>query len=254
MFALARRLPRIFVPPDWLTADTVYLREDILHRIRDVLRLKVGDAFSLLDNSGYAFIATIVKKGKSEWEARVKGKIAIKTELPTKITVVQSLIRQEKCEQVIRMCTEAGVWSICFAPSQRSIIRWAEEKFPRLQKRWQDIAREEAEVAFRAIHPRIHLFSSFREAFAFSPQPRYILYEGENLPFFSSVLKPGCLPAQLSLFVGPEGGFSPQEIAYFQKEKAHLISLGPRILRTEYAAFFALSSISTLLSSQSIPP
>ncbi|MFN4182130.1 MAG: RsmE family RNA methyltransferase [bacterium] len=249
LITLVRRLPRLFIPPEWIRGESVYLREDILHRIRDVLRLKVGDGLSLLNNTGYAFIVTLVKEGKSEWEGRVEGKVEVHTELPSRITVVQSIIRQEKCEEVIRMCTGAGAWRISFVPAQRSIIRWTREKILRLQRRWQEIAREEAEIAFRAIYPCIHLFSSFAEAFPFSPEPRYILYEGENLPSFSSVLSPASLPAEMSLIVGPEGGFTREEIAYFQEERGQLITLGPRILRTEYAGFFALSWISALFSS-----
>ncbi len=244
-----RELPRFFLPPAWIQQDWVSLKADSLRQIRNVLRLASGDWICVLDNTGSAYVCQIIEEGKGEWKARIEASVALKTEAGVGITVIQSLLRAEKSELVIRQCTQAGVSHIIFAPTHRSFIRWEEQKISEREERWQKIAKEEAELACRAVYPTVRIFHSYEEALHSSEFPRLLLYEGENLPLLASVIGELKYPPSLSILVGPEGGFTKQEVEQMCGKGILLVSLGPRILRSEFAAFYALAQILSLYRS-----
>jgi 16S rRNA (uracil1498-N3)-methyltransferase len=118
----------------------------------------------------------------------------------------------------------------------------AEEKTARLMR----IAEEAAKQCGRGILPRVSVPVSFEQAVALSKESELSLfcYEGEGTESLKSILQENKTVKSIAVFVGSEGGFSPDEAAYALSQKLRLTNLGPRILRCETAPDYVLSSIS----------
>ncbi len=256
----ARALPRFFVAPEELAQGV--LPDRITHQVRHVLRLREGDLLCLLDGTGLAHYVRLQQAGRALRFERL-GSEPLTTELPVAIAVLQALIRAEKAEQVVRLCTAVGASRILFAPSERSLIEWDASKREARQQRWQVIAREEAELACRALYPTVQILPDWTTAFETLPPPRLLLDEWAGAPSLVATVRqlglpvPGATHTQaeeedrgwLSLIVGPEGGFTPHEREQMvANEGCQPVSLGPRVLRTETAAFYALAQIAALLT------
>ncbi|GIV06536.1 MAG: ribosomal RNA small subunit methyltransferase E [Fimbriimonadales bacterium] len=236
-----RALPRFFVSPAVLEARV--LPDEIAHQVRHVLRLRSGDWICLLDGTGGVFLAML------DDDTRIADlhPSTLETELPFRITVLQSFVRSEKAETVVRLCVQGGAAALSFAPSNRSVVHWDAQKQARYATRWQKIAQEEAELACRAYLPRVRLFDNWRHAFVSLPRPVFVLDEWEGALLLKQRCRRMPLPSTLSLVVGPEGGFSPAERDWMAAQpETYAASLGARVLRTEHAAFYALAQIATL--------
>jgi len=236
----ARALPRFFIAPEALL--TGELPHEIAHQVRRVLRLREGDIICLLDGIGKAYFARL---HGNEAQFELIGQEQLATEPPLKMSVLQALVRNEKAEQVVRLCTAAGANQILFAPAERSLVEWGEAKRRARQQRWQVIAREEAELACRARYPLVQILPDWWSAIEQLPPPRLLLDEWADV----RPLREGLLKEQaLSIIVGPEGGFTPRERQMMTQQYECLpVSLGARVLRVEIAAFYALAQLEALL-------
>jgi len=226
----------------------------LTHQIRNVLRLKPGDRVILLDNSGWEYQ---VELSEVRWE-RVAGQILQKSlvasEPRTKITLYQSLLRARAFESVLQKCTEVGVVAFVPVVAARCIISSLEDIGEKKLERWRRIILEAAEQSRRGrlpvLRPALLLRQAWQEAerggLTIVPWeeagPREPAQEKSN--GLRSLLR-GAQPRPFSvnLFIGPEGGFSPQEIDQGQRYGAFPVTLGPRILRAETAGLVAASTI-----------
>lgn len=242
-----RALPRFFVAPEVLEAGL--LPEAVAHQVHRVLRLREGDTVCLLDGQGHAHIVELTGKGRF----RALHRQPLPTEPSLQVVVLQALIRHEKLELAIRLCVQAGASALWVAPSARSLVKLDSSKLPARQERWQKIATEEAELAYRAFRPQIRLFEGWHEAYRALPRPVLILDEWESSQTLPALInrwraQAEPLPATLSLVVGPEGGFASEERAQMhQAPETYPVSLGARVLRTETAGFYALAQLWAIL-------
>ncbi len=240
-----RALPRFFVSEETLKAGT--LPDPVAHQVAHVLRLRAGDPLCLLDGNGGVFVAHLREGGRFQ----VVEQVSPPPEPPIAITLLQALVRPEKVEQVIRLGVQGGVSALWIAPSERSVARLEPSKQPSRLIRWQKIATEEAELAYRARVPEVRFLGEWRQAFQSLPRPVWVLDEWEGTLPLSQCLT-AVSTATLSLVVGPEGGFSPHEREWMQSQPdCRAVSLGTRVLRTESAGFYALAQIWALMEAYS---
>ncbi len=255
------------------------LPPDIAHQVRHVLRLREGDIICLLDNTGWAYHVRL-QSAAHPVRFTVVEREQLATELPIEVYILQAMVRAEKAEQVVRLCTAGGAVQILFAPAERSLVTLDADKRATRERRWQSIAREEAEVACRARYPAIQIVGDWFSAMERLPHPRLLLDEHEGVPLLSAVLSQLLVPSSpqppspeasgeggasplspsggeglgvraLTLIIGPEGGFTPHEREPMISEYACIpVSLGDRVLRTEMAAFYALAQTALLLESR----
>jgi len=236
-----RALPRFFVPP--ATLETRMLPDAVAHQVYRVLRLSAGDWICLLDGAGGIYLAQLGESGRIE----TLQPSALATELPFAVTVLQALARPEKAETAIRLCVQAGAQAIWLAPSERSVAQLEPAKQHSRAARWQRIAQEEAELACRARLPEVRFLPDWAQAFQSLSRPVLVLDEWEGATPLKLRARRMPLPDALSLVVGPEGGFSPDERAWMQQQPdAYAVSLGARVLRTEHAACYALAQLAAL--------
>ncbi len=226
---------RFFLPEDWLADGTVTITGRLVHRLRHVLRLGAGDNIIVLDNSGWEYEVELQKVDSSKVAGRVIRKSLAVAEPRTKITLYQALLKGNNFEFVLQKCTEIGVAGFVPVICERCV---AGEPDGRRLSRWRSIIVEAAEQSRRGKLPTLHKPISFTEACRSASGVSLLPWEVEKAQGISDVLRvhhqTEKIP-QFSIFIGPEGGFSPHEIGVAQSSGVEPVSLGPRILRAETA-------------------
>lgn len=237
---------RFFVPARWLEKENVTITGPLVHRLRNVLRLKAGAHVILLDNSGWEHEMEIDKVSTQRIEGRVLHKGLSTGEPRTKITLYQALLKLDKFEWILQKATELGLVGFVPVISERCIIGSLEEVSKTKTERWWRILMAAAEQSGRGRLPNLRaamLFSSACEEAARGGMT-LIPWEEERQQSLSSILKAAEQPPfSINLFVGPEGGFTSEELVQAQRYGAVPVTLGPRILRAETAGLVAATAI-----------
>jgi 16S rRNA (uracil1498-N3)-methyltransferase len=235
-------MQRFFIPADWIQQNSVTITGEPLRQIGFVLRLKPSDRIIVLDNSGREFEVEIERITKEQATGKVIGKKNGTGEPRVKITLYQALLKSDKFELVLQKGVELGITDFVPFISERCVSR--KESDAKIE-RWQKIIREAAEQSERVILPVLHPLVSFEEACRLVKQPALLLWEEEKSISLKQTLQnpPFKNALELSLFVGPEGGFPESEKELAKQNGIAVASLGKRILRAETAGLAAVSAI-----------
>jgi len=237
---------RFFVPASWLEKEQVIITGPLVHRLRNVLRLKAGDHFILLDNSGWEHEAEITYVSTQRIESQVLHKTLATGEPRTKITLYQALLKLNKFEWVLQKGTELGLVGFVPMISQSCMIGSLEDISKTKLERWWRILMEAAEQSRRGRMPTLRAAMVFSSACEDAARGGLTLipWEEEKEQNLSSILRAAKQPPfSINLFIGPEGGFTPEEVAKAHRYGAVPITLGPRILRAETAGLVAATAI-----------
>jgi len=219
-------LHRFFVRPDEISGERFPLPDEVGYQVRRVLRLRDGDRFVLLDGNGEA--ATVRLAGD---ECLVEERGPAGGEPAHRLTIWQALLRGDHLEPVVRHATEIGVAAFRLFISERCVAR---EISPRRLERLQTIAREAAEQSERGRVPEVVAPVPFAEVLA---TPSVLLYARGDGPRLSALDPPQ------GLVIGPEGGFTLDEVAAAKQAGLTMATLGPRILRSESVALAAAAVV-----------
>jgi 16S rRNA (uracil1498-N3)-methyltransferase len=226
-------LHRFFLPPDAVRGDDVIFPAETSRQIERVLRLKSGDRVIALDGSGTEYEVLLKTVGAATAGA-VEAIHQNEAEPAIHLTLYQGLLKGSKLELVLQKCTEVGVSRFVPVTTARAIP--AEPSASR-RGRFESIVREAAEQSRRGKIPEIvdtvRLQDALEEACAAGST--IFLWEEERAIRLEDLSFAG-QEAHISLFVGPEGGFTADEAAAARLAGAHCVTLGPRILRAETAA------------------
>ena len=233
---------RFFIPKDCLEQDNVIITGEPVRQISYVLRLKPTDRIVVLDNSGWEFEVEIERITKEQVNGKVISRNPPQGEPGIKITLYQALLKSDKFELVLQKGVELGVFVFTPFISERCITR--KESAGKIE-RWGKIIQEAAEQSERLILPILRPLISFEEACRSVKQPALLLWEEEKSVFLKQTLQnpPFREAAELSLFVGPEGGFPESEKKLAEENGIAVASMGHRILRAETAGLAAISAI-----------
>ncbi|MFQ5886813.1 MAG: RsmE family RNA methyltransferase [Anaerolineae bacterium] len=246
-------LHRFFIPPEWLQGEGVEITGPLTHQMRNVLRLKPGDRVILLDNSGWEYQVELGEVSRERVAGQILQKSLVASEPRTKITLYQSVLRGRAFESVLQKCTEVGVVAFVPVVAARCIISSLEDIRENKLERWRRITLEAAEQSRRGrlpvLRPALLLRQAWQEASGGGLTIVPWEEAGPGMPAqrnksLRSLLR-GAEPTPFSvnLFIGPEGGFTPQEIEQGERYGAVPVTLGPRILRAETAGLVAASVI-----------
>lgn len=222
---------RFFVRPESIAGDSVTLTAEQRRQISTVLRLRPGDSIIVLDNTGMEYDVRLTDE-----DGVIERRRPNRAEPPVALSLYQGLLKGAKLELVLQKGTELGVRRFVPVLTARSV---AGEPGKEKARRYEAIVREAAEQSGRGCLPVIDRPLAFPDALhdALERGPALLPWEGEQ----STRLEPGDLPAhgELSLIVGPEGGFTAAEVDQARGAGARIVTLGPRILRAETAAIVA---------------
>lgn len=206
-----------------------------------VLRLGVGDCVVVLFDNGMEYEVVLDEVNRSRVQGVVRAQRYASGEPMVELALFVSLTQREKFEWILQKCTEAGVSLFCPYVSSRSLTQETsavEAKYVR----WNHILREAAEQSGRGRVPRLRPPLRFAQALhevRNSNGLALIFWEGEGGISLRAMLADVPFCGKVSLFIGPEGGFSEEEIRQAQAFGLYPVSLGRRILRMETAALAA---------------
>lgn len=220
---------RFYIGSDQLSGDDVQLNAEQAHQVRNVLRLRAGDQVRVFDGRGpvdHVVELTDATRG------RIVGQRPQAPEAATRLVVYPALLQRDKFEPVLQKLTEIGVAAIAPTITERSLVR--EPPDERRMQRWRSILREATEQCGRGVLPDLLPTQSLPAALAGAQGLRVMAYERERQCTVRLALQQR--PATVALFVGPEGGFGPVEVECARRSGAALVTLGPRVLRTETAS------------------
>lgn len=230
-----------------------------------MLRLKQGALLTVFDTQGQGFEATLVspsagnKKGEqAQAQIRIDQAYAVTSESNCHITLIQCLCKSDKMDWIIQKTTELGINEIVPVNSDYSDIKIPTAKLEKRRQHWQGIATHASEQSKRHRIPFIHPISShptpLLEAIARQSHDLIIALEPKATMLLSEMASksaPSDHPSlainpSITLIIGPEGGFSQQELDSLQQHHVKQCSLGPRVLRAETAAIIATGLIQSI--------
>jgi 16S rRNA (uracil1498-N3)-methyltransferase len=237
-------LNRFFVSTSDFEGDRVRLSREQAHQVRQVLRLGPGDAIVVLDDRGAEYDVTLTMVTPKEAAGRVTSTRDAAGEPTVQLTLLQSLLIREKFEWVLQKATEVGVAQFVPVLTARSLVRTKQIKENKLD-RWRRIVVEAAEQSRRGRIPRIEPAILLGDVFS-----RYVGFDrvliaapSQTTTLHDALLGIGHKDPSIALMVGPEGGFTDEEVTMAHEKGAIPVGLGPRILRTETAAVVASALI-----------
>ena len=247
-------MPRFFIDPSAVNGDTVTLTGENARHASYSLRLAPGDRIKVCDQQT-AYLCEMVSFDGETATARILSADPIDTEPPFVARLYQALPKGDKLDTVIQKAVECGVGEIIPFESSRCIVRAKPEAEGRKTERRCRIAEEAAKQCGRGVIPSVRPTVSFAEALkaARSADLALFCYEGQEVTPLPAILEmagpaletaraDGRVP-EIAIFVGSEGGFSPEEAAAAREAGFAMTGLGKRILRTETASGFVLSCL-----------
>ncbi len=239
-------MPRFFIKKDDISGKVACISGDDARHIARSLRMAVGDSVTLCDGEGRDYLAILSKIRDEECLCDITEEQAAVSESPVSITLCVAYPKGDKLETVIQKAVELGVATVIPFESSRCVKRPKAEKIDKLVSRLSRIAEEAAKQCGRSILPRVLAPVSFSEMLNITKRSSLSLlcYEDENKTTLKSALLEAGTPKDISVIVGCEGGFSPEEAAAAVSAGAVSVSLGKRILRCETAPAYVLSALS----------
>ncbi len=228
-------MPKFFVPKENINDHTIKIDGENANHILNVLRSKAGDEITVGDGEGMDYVCKIKDISGKEITAEITDIISSNAEPSVKITLFQALPKSDKMELVIQKCIEVGIDSIVPVATEHCVVKLAGKEEKKLT-RWNKIAEAAAKQCGRGKIPCVENVVSFKDAIIKASTLDMVLipYEKEKENTLKTVCK-NFKGSTIGIFIGPEGGFSLEEITLAEKSGVIPVTLGKRILRTETA-------------------
>ena len=226
------KLQRFFIEPKNILEKQVTVTDrDTLNQIKRVLRLRVGERVIFLDGSGKEYESEISELNPESLRAEILSVSENKNEPELKITICQALCKKDKFEWILQKGTEVGAAD--FIP----VLAGRSEKTGLNFERAEKILKEAAEQSERGIIPKLAQIQKFEDVLK-SAKGKKILLDKSGVPIKDFLLSP-VTGEMLNVFIGPEGGWTDEELEMAKENNAKIVSLGSRVLRTETAGLVA---------------
>ncbi len=236
---------KFFVSEEAVTDGIITLSGDDAHHISFSLRMKTGDKIKASTPDGIEHLCSLTDFSGETVTAKIENSERSSSESPCVITLFQALPKGDKLETVIQKAVECGASLI--VPFQSRFCISKPKDCEKKLDRWNRIALEAAKQCGRGIVPKVMLPLSYSDAvsMAAGSELSVFCYENERSRLLGDVLREGD-PKSISVMVGPEGGFSSDEVSFAEEKGLTVTGLGKRILRCETAPIFVLSAISLI--------
>jgi 16S rRNA (uracil1498-N3)-methyltransferase len=240
-------------PP--LEGDAATLSGDEAHHLLHVMRAKIGVTITLFDGEGHEYDAQVEQIKRQEALLKIVARRAVNRELPSQLVMAVTLPKGDRQKWLVEKAVELGVSKLMPVATARSVAQPAENALTRLRRavveaskqcgrnRLMEIAEPQAWADFVAST------REFPMRWIAHPQDRSVGVSGEAQEGFvnearcANAATPVLPPSPVLVAVGPEGGFTEEEVALAMAAGWRSVDLGPRILRIETAALFLASVV-----------
>jgi 16S rRNA (uracil1498-N3)-methyltransferase len=225
--------------------SAIELSGDQARYIGRVLRLRPHDEITLFDGSGAEYRAIVVSISKSAVDLSITAGVERNVESPFQIHLLQGISRGERMDFVVQKATELGVTQITPILMEHSVVKLDPKRAEKRLQHWCGVASSACEQCGRNVLPVINEATALRDWLGRNhdnPGTRVILRPGSEDSFKSMP----DVKDEVTLLIGPEGGFSEAEYELAEITGFRPVGFGPRVLRTETAALAAIAALQTL--------
>lgn len=236
-------MSQFFSPPESVKGDKIFIEGKEAHHLLKVMRLKLGDRVTIFDGKGKTYLGVIIEERKKSAVVSILSKRKLeKLEKPT-ITLMQGIPARGKMDYLIEKATELGVDNIIPVETKRSVVKMNRAKAELAQRRWEKIAVSASKQCGRLKLPIISPIIKFTQILRKIPEYDLTLFlclSFQAIPL-KKIFQGRIRPQNILVFIGPEGGFSLEEIEQAKFSGCNLITLGDNVLKSDTAALAVLS-------------
>lgn len=233
------RIPRFYCSIPLTAGDTIQLPDTTFRHAVQVLRLKSNEALVLFNGEGGEYLARMQQVERRKASVSIEAFQDTQPESPTHITLALAMIKPDKMDFAIQKSVELGVTEIQPLITQRSVVKVGKDKMDKKLQHWQGVAIAACEQSGRTHIPNIHLPLALEKYLQQDQRGTCITLDPTAQQTVASLDKDLIQP--ITLVIGPEGGFTDEEVALFDQQATQRISLGKRILRAETACLTAVT-------------
>ena len=241
--------PRFFCPPPLPKTGEIALPDEVNHHIR-VRRLRAGDTVTLFDGSGGQWQATLAFDVSGRARAHVTHHCLVDRELKGQVHLIQGIASQDRMDWVVEKAVELGVTRLIPVASARSVVKLSQERAAKRTAHWQRLAYSAAEQCGRNRLMTVAAPTDLNQAVDMcGSEPMLLCHLSEPIHALDTPeqLEQIAHAGAVTVIVGPEGGWSPEEASQWLRAGAQPVSLGARTLRTETAGLVAIAQLTALL-------
>ena len=240
-------MPRFFVKTEQINQPYIYIKNEDVNHIKNVLRKKVEDKIEVCNQeTGDAYLCEIEQLDDNEILTKIIEKLN-ETETNIKIDIYQGLPKAEKMELIIQKSVELGVNSIIPVSLKRCVVKLEGKDQNKKIERWQKIAESAAKQCGRNIIPKIENIIKIKQFEELNKNYDSLIVAYENEKEYTlkqeiqKIKQSNKKELKIAVVIGPEGGLAEEEIETLKNYGANIVTLGKRILRTETVALNILS-------------
>jgi 16S rRNA (uracil1498-N3)-methyltransferase len=237
------RISRLFVEQDLVEGAAVTLEADAAHYLRNVLRLKKGFQLTVFNGQGGEYVATVQEVHRKAVVLELGAWRNVELESPLQIELGLSVSRGERMDVAIQKATELGVAVITPVITQHCVVKLTEERRLQRHQHWQNIVYRACEQCGRNKPPILNVTMDLAQWLNTELAASRIIFEPGKADTLRDYPKPNDAVAVL---IGPEGGFSEQEVLDAQEVNFSALGFGPRVVRNETAAIASIAAMQVL--------
>jgi 16S rRNA (uracil1498-N3)-methyltransferase len=223
--------------------NIIYMKGEVFHYLNKVLRMKAGDKFEAFDGTGSEYVIRIKGKDTESFAGIIEAeKKDYNRELPFEFILFQSIPKGSKMDFIVRETAQLGVTKIVPVSSTRVVPVFDRQKANKKAERWRKIAIEAAKIAGRTLIPEVTAPVKFQDACGTKTDFSFIFWEDGKKSLKNFMKRISSLPDKkfsVKIFVGPEGGYTKEEVVFASGKAIVPVSLGKRILKVETASVIA---------------
>ena len=237
------RISRLFVGQSLAEGRSITLEPDSAHYLRNVLRLKKGFQLTVFNGDGGEFSAIVSEVHRKAVVLDITAWRDINIESPLAIELGLSVSRGERMDVAIQKATELGVKTITPVITQHCVVKLTEERRLQRHQHWQNIVYRACEQCGRNTPPTLNITTDLAQWLEKDLAKSRIIFE----PAKGDTLKTYAAPnGAIAVLIGPEGGFSEQEVLDAEHLGFAALGFGPRVIRNETAAIASIAAMQVL--------
>ena len=233
-----------FVTPQQISGDKIRIEGGDVNHMKNVLRMKLHEKAEISDGESRTYLCEVEAYEEDVAVLHILEEMEADTEPVSKLYLFQGLPKSDKMELIVQKAVELGVYQVIPVAMKRSVVRLDDKKAAKKADRWNSIAESAAKQAGRSRIPEVTMPLSYNEALKMAEELDVTLLPYElagGMEVTREVIRQIKSGQSVGIFIGPEGGFEPEEVDAAVSMGAKVITLGRRILRTETAGLATLA-------------